>query len=152
MPTPIETTVAGYASCYDPRCPGYEQEKVDVLRREVLFMREEFGGDVPGVDHSTISAVDESVGPCPHCGGPRIASLAERPEYPPISGQDPLAILNLNQQKQVHEVQLAGAKQSAEMSELKALLFQQQAQMAEMASELQRRKGGRPPKTEDPGE
>lgn len=146
MPTPIETTVRGYASCYDPRCPGYEQETTDVLRREVLFMREEFGGDVPGIDHSTVCAVDESVGPCPHCGGPRIASLEERPEYPPLSGQDPLAILDMDKQKQINQVTMASAQQSAEVSELKALVYQQQAQMAEMASELQRRKGGRPPK------
>ena len=136
----------GYASCYDPLCAGYEQETVDVLRREVLFMREEFGGDVPGVDHSTVCAVDESVSECPHCGGPRIASLDVRPEYPRLSGQDPLAILNLDKQKQINQ-------QGADVSDLKALVFQQQAQMAEhalqmgrMQAELTRRKGGRPPK------
>lgn len=146
MPTPIETTVPGYASCYDPLCPGYEQERLDVLRREVLFMREEFGGDVPGVDHSTICAVDESVGPCPHCGGPRIAALEERPEYPRISGQDPLAILSLDKQKQINEVSLANAQQGQQTAELMALVQEQRAEMAELKMELQRRKGGRPPK------
>jgi cytochrome c553 len=151
VPTPIETTVPGYASCYDPRCPGYEQERVNVLRREVLFMREEFGGDIPGVDHSTITAVDESVSLCPHCGGPRIASLEERPEYPPMSGQHPLALLDLNDQKLKREQALVNAQNGQQMAELMALVQSQRAEMAEMKAELQRRRGGRPPK-EDPGE
>jgi hypothetical protein len=147
VPQVIETVVQGYASCYDPRCPGYEQEEVPVIRREAQHMREEYGGDIPGVDHSTIQAVegdDPQTGepltpPCQYCGGPRIPSLEKRPEYARISGQDPLALLDLDQQKQVHEVQTTGLQQQVELERMRA-------DMAEMKAELQRRKGGRPPK------
>ena len=162
MPTVTDTVVPGFAQCYDPRCPGYEQEEMPVLRREVQFAFTELGGDLPGIERSSVTAVgdlslnpdtgERLVPPCPHCDGPRIASLERRPEYARVSGQDPLALLDLDQSKQVHEVQLAGAQQSAEVSELKALLYQQQAQMQLMQQELERRRGGRPRKTEEDGE
>lgn len=145
MPTVVENTVLGYASCPDALCPGYKQERVEVKRRESLFMREEFGGDIPGLDHSTIAAagfIDEAHEPCPVCAKPRIAALEERPEYPPISGQDPLALHHLDKQSQIRDVQMEALKRDKEMAEMRA-------QMAEMAAELQRHKGGRPPKTED---
>jgi len=130
LPTVLETTVTGFASCWDPKCPGYEQEVVDVVRREVLYMREEYGGDIPGIDRSTIAALDQSVEPCGTCGGPRIASLTERPEYAPISGQDPLALLDINQQKRVREVQTDALKRDVEIANLRADLAEMKALLA----------------------
>jgi hypothetical protein len=142
MPQVMETVVQGYASCPDPLCPGYQQEQVDVTRREALYMREEMGGDIPGIDHSTIQAVDQSVEPCAHCGKDRIASLDERPDYPPISGQDPLALLNLNKDKQIANVKVEALEQGKAMAEMRA-------EMAELRAELATRRGpGRPRKSD----
>lgn len=149
MPVVDRREVQGYASCTDPRCPGYQQEEVTVTREEVQFLREEVGGDIPGVDHSTIRADDFSVTPCPHCDKPRIASLEERPVYAPISGQDPLALLDLNQNKQIANVQTANLEQQLAMSQMQTQMAEMKAQMAEQAAELQRRKGGRPPKVDE---
>src|SRR4029077_11688492 len=92
-------------------------------------MREEYGGDIPGVDRSTIAALDQSVEPCGTCGGPRIASLTERAEYAPISGQDSVALLDMNQQRRVREVQTDSLTRvveivtvRADFAEMKALL------------------------------
>jgi len=162
MPQVIETTIEGYVSCPDPRCPGYQEERMPVLRREALYMREEFGGDIPGVDHSTVTVPDETaidpatgelrIPPCPHCGKHRLASEGPRPEYAPISGQDPLALLSLDKQKQVNELALADANQRAEVAELRAQMAQMSALLESQQAELQRRRGGRPPKQEDGGE
>lgn len=144
MPTAHETTVQGYASCWNPRCPGYEQEEVPVLRRETLYDYRDRDPTsfIPGTENSTVAAVDQSVSECPHCHGPRIAALEKRPEYAPISGQHPLALLDLNNEKLVRETSNATLEQRAEIAEMRA-------QMAEMQLELQRRRGGRPPK--EPG-
>jgi hypothetical protein len=93
---------------------------------------------------------------CEHCGKPTIRSDQERPEHAPVSGQDPLALLNLNQQKQTHEMQLAAAQQATDMANLRAQVAERDARDAkrdalleEMAAELKRRRGGRPKQSED---
>jgi hypothetical protein len=132
MPTVLEAVVDGYAQCYDPRCAGYEQEQVQVTRREVQFSYAELGGDLPGIERSTIAALDESIGPCPYCDGPRIASLEPRPEYPRISGQHPLALLDLNDSQIMRDAQIFQARQGQETAELRALIAQQQLQIERM--------------------
>jgi hypothetical protein len=52
---------------------------------------------------------------------------------------DDLALLNLNQQGRINDIQLENLTRDKELAEMRA-------QMAEMSAELQRRKGGRPPK------
>lgn len=145
MPTVTETPVAGYASCPDALCPGYEQEVVGVLQRVASYSFQENGGDAwAGEERSTIAAVrtiEPGEADCPHCGKQRIVALEERPEYAPISGQDPLHLLNMNKDKQVREVQRSDLERQVEMANMRA-------EMAEMKAELQRRRGGRPPKEE----
>lgn len=153
MPTVTEITVDGFISCVDPRCPGYEQKPVPVTRQNVAFTYGDNGGDgsIPlgAVEREAVHVVQTDE-PCEHCGKPTIRSDQERPEHAPVSGQDPLALLNLNQQKQTHEIQLAAAQQAQQGAEMMALIQEQRAEMAELRAELQRRKGGRPPKqTED---
>jgi hypothetical protein len=152
MPTVTEVTVDGFISCVDPRCPGYEQKPVPVTRQNVAFTYGDNGGDgsIPlGATEREAVHVVQSDEACEHCGKPTIRSDRERPEHAQVSGQDPLALLNLNQQKQMHEVQLGSAQQAQAMAEMRAMLAEQALQMERMQSELQRRKGGRPPKTED---
>jgi hypothetical protein len=81
--------------------------------------------------------------PCPVCDGPQVYSDAPRPEYASISGQDQLALLNLNQSGQIRDVQVAGLEAAKELAELRAREAQRDQreaerdrQMAEMADEF----------------
>jgi hypothetical protein len=130
MPTVVENTVRGFASCADPLCPGYEQEQVDVVRREQQFSYLELGGDLPGIERSVISApafVDAADATCGHCGRDRFASLESRPEYPRSSGQDPLRLLNMTNDQQVRDMTISSAEQRAELAELRAEVAEMKA-------------------------
>ena len=135
MPTVLETNVVGYASCPDALCPGYEQVEVDVVRREQQFSYLELGGDMPGIERSMVDPAgfsrDEDAA-CPHCGQRRIPSLDKRPEYPRSSGQDPLRLLNLTHDKQVRDMQISGLERDRDMAEMRALLQEQRAEIAEL--------------------
>jgi hypothetical protein len=151
MPLVTEVRVDGYVSCIDPRCVGYEQRPVEVIRRTAAFTYRELGADSAvvqdAVERETVGVVQTSE-TCEHCGKPVIFSDQERIEYAPTSGQDPLELLAINQQTQIRDVQIRNAEQGREAAELKAQLAEMGRTMAEMQAELQRRKGGRPPKVE----
>jgi hypothetical protein len=137
MPTVVDETVQGWASCIDALCPGYRQVPIGVVRRTQEFSYFELGGDIPGVERSMIGAAcfaEPDDLDCPHCGKPRIAALEERPEYPRASGQDPLRLLNLTQTQQINDMQIAELERGKEMAELKALVAQQQAALAELTA------------------
>lgn len=151
MPTVTYTEVPGYVSCRDPRCPGHKERETIVTRQKQEFTYRELGGDLPGNEREAIDIVHQDE-PCPVCDGPQVFSDEPRPEYAPISGQDQLALLNLNQSGQIQEAQLAQAQQAAALAEMRAAMAEQSKTMAEMQAELQRRKGGRPPKSEDASE
>lgn len=142
MPTVIETTVPGYASCIDALCPGYEQVVVDVVRREKSFSFAELGGDLPGIERSMIDPffTSDEDGTCPVCGKPRMASLDLRPEYPNSSGQDPLRLRNMTQDGKVRDLEMDALRHQAEMADMRARL-------AELESRP--RGPGRPRKTDD---
>jgi len=159
MPTVTEIQVDGYVSCIDPRCPGYEQRPVAVTRRTVAFTYQDNGGDgsIPqtAIERETIGIVQTDA-VCEHCGKPVIFSDLPREEYAPVSGQDPLELLAISQQTQIRDVQVQNLESAKDLAEVKALLAQQEAKaqetarlMAEMQAELQRRRGGRPPKEQD---
>ena len=134
MPTVLETTIAGYASCMDALCPGYRQEPVGVVRREQQFSYIELGGDLPGIERSSIDAAgfaDDTDIPCPHCGKPRIAALDERPDYPRTSGQDPLRLLNMTHDQQVRDMQISGLQRDKQVAEMTAELARLRADLAE---------------------
>lgn len=140
MPTVMELTVRGYASCADALCPGYAQEEVDVRRREQQFSYLELGGDLPGIERSVITApgfVNPGDVTCSHCGKDRFASLEARPEYARASGQDPLRLLNMSVDQQVRDMQVGREQQRAELAEMRA-------ELAELRAA--RRGPGRPPK------
>ena len=141
-----ETVVPGFLSCVDPTCPGYEQQPVDVIRERIELSYAELGGDgsLPSTAIERESVyIRQTDKPCEHCGKPVILSDQERPEYPRISGQDPLALLDTNfQQRKIHDVEVASLTRDKEMAEMRAA-------MAEMQNELMRRRGGRPRKEDD---
>jgi hypothetical protein len=148
MPVVTETPVAGWVSCRDPRCTGYKQREATVTRRKQEFAYRELGGDLPGNEREAVDIVHQDDA-CPVCNGPQVYSDQERPEYAPISGQDQLALLNLNQSGQIRDVQMAGLEAAKELADLRARQAEQDKLMAEMADELRRRRGGRPSK-DDP--
>jgi hypothetical protein len=159
----LETRVDGYVSCHDPRCPGYEQKPVQVIRETVQLTYRENGArdgvvlDAVERESVYIRQTDQT---CEYCGGPVILSDQERPEYDRISGQDPLALLDTNfQQRKVSDVEKAGLVRDKELAELRAREAERDRRdaerdrmFAEMQAELQRRRGGRPPKTPEEGE
>jgi hypothetical protein len=154
MPLVTDVQVDGYVSCIDPRCPGYEQRPVEVIRRTAAFTYQELGGDgsVPqsAVERETVGVVqtDET---CSFCEKPVIFSDQQRPEYAAVSGQDPLELLAISQQTQIRDVQIQGLEAAKESAELRTLVAQQGAMLQQMQAELDRRKGGRPPR-KDPEE
>ena len=139
-PTTI-TQVAGYVSCRDPRCAGYKERETTVDLQKQEFPYRELGGDLPGNEREAIDVV-QSDEPCATCDGPQVWYQEPRPEYAPISGQDQLALLNLNQSGQIRDTQIAQLESAKDLAEMRA-------EMAEMRAELQRRRGGRPPKDDD---
>jgi hypothetical protein len=150
MPTVTQETLLGYASCPDPLCPGYEQQRAQVVRETQEFTYRELGGDSPGVERSSVDVrrfADDTDNECRYCHRQRVASDQERPQYAPISGQDPLALLHLNQQRQIHDVQAQGLERDRELAELRASLAELKAELASRP-----RGPGRPRKVEDAGE
>jgi len=142
-----KTEVDGFLSCIDPTCPGYEQQPVKVIRERVELSYAELGGDgslpATAIERESVYIVQTDK-TCEYCGKPVILSDSERPEYPRISGQDPLALLDTNfQQRKIHDVEVASLTRDKEMAEMRAA-------MAEMQNELMRRRGGRPPKDSAP--
>jgi hypothetical protein len=152
MPVVTETPVDGWVACRDPKCPGYKQRETTVTRRKQEFSYRELGGDLPGNERESIDIVHPD-DPCPDCGGPQTFSDNERPEYASISGQDQLALLNLNQSGQIRDAQIEDLKHAKEIAEMKAREAERDKRDAErdrmfteMQAELTRRRGGRPPK------
>ena len=141
MPVVTVTEVPGYVSCRDPRCHGYKERETPVERVKQEFPYRELGGDLPGNEREAVD-VRQGDEPCAVCNGPQIWFEGERPEYAPISGQDQLALLNLNQSGQIRDVQMENLKASSELAEMRAQMAEMRAEMAEE----RRRRGGRPPK------
>jgi hypothetical protein len=92
MPTVTEQRVDGYVSCIDPRCPGYEQRPVQVIKASSRSPTRSSAATarVPqtAIERETVGIVqtDET---CEHCGKPVIFSDVERPEYAPVSRAGP---------------------------------------------------------------
>jgi len=144
MPTVTETAITGLAFCIDARCPGYNQQPVQAVKRLLEFSFVEQGGDLPGIEHSTsqVFFADEADAVCQHCGKPRLVEDHERPEYANASGRDPMEIFHYQGQaaNTLRELQLAHENErlrhEAEVSELRGQLAAQGALMERMASQL----------------
>ena len=145
MPIVTETPVSGWVSCRDPRCQGYKERETEVTIRKQEFPYRELGGDLPGNEREAVDVV-QSDEPCAVCDGPQVWFEEARIEYAQISGQDPLALLNLNQSGQIRDVQMENLTAAKDLAEMRAKQAEQDKLLAEMSAELQRRRGGRPPK------
>lgn len=147
MPTATQEQTAGWVSCMDARCVGYKQKEATVTKETVAFTYHDLGAlpsdPVPAtaVERETVRVVQVD-GECEHCHGPLLFTDQARPQYPQVSGQDDLALLSLNQQGKINDLQVEGLTRDKELAEMRAAL-------AEMQTELQRRRGGRPKQTED---
>jgi hypothetical protein len=100
MPTTTAAEVTAYAHCTEPRCRGYRQEQVQVVRTEDAYTYAEKGGDLPGIENSFVhwAFADPSEATCRHCGATRDISEAPRPQYANISQFDPEGLLKLQDQ------------------------------------------------------
>jgi hypothetical protein len=148
MPTVSEVPITALAFCIDGRCPGYNQQPVEAVKRVTEFSYVELGGDLPGIERSTeaVMFADDGDAVCSHCGKPRLVSEQERPEYPNTSGQDPLAIFNrqgaANQLREIiGEQEKEKLRHQAETSELRTMIAEQSARMEQMASLVERQAG-----------
>lgn len=144
MPTVTEQTVTALAFCIDGRCPGYNQQPVEAVRRTNEFSYLELGGDLPGIERSTTQVffAREEDAVCEHCGKPRLVEEQERPEYPNVSGQDPLAIFNrAGAAEQMRTVLLEQAQRDRELAEMRAQMAEQALAMERMTALIERQSG-----------
>jgi hypothetical protein len=97
VPQVTKTDRKVYVHCVNPRCAGIRQEEVDGFAEETAFMFTDNGGDIPGVERSTVRAkvADDEDAICPFCEGPRDVSLTPRPQYQRLSGHDPMGLLDV---------------------------------------------------------
>jgi hypothetical protein len=125
MPTITEAVQTGFAHCTNPRCPGHDQEEVQVVRREAAFGYDENGGNLPGFERSFVNIgfyndgtdgkPDESV--CPYCHGHREATDQARRQYESLSGHDPKGLLAVARFDAAKQAELRSAPVSNEERE-----------------------------------
>jgi hypothetical protein len=147
MPTVTEEVVNGLAFCPDPRCPGYEQVEFAVKVTEVRWTYFDLGGDLPGYERGArYEAFDLAEGEeppsCPHCGKRMEATTQERPDYAPVSGQDPLRLLDLDQATIRRGMQATQSDQALELERMRTAMAEMRAEM--MAMMLAAREGAMP--------
>ena len=101
MPTVTESKVRAYAHCRNARCPGYQQQEVDAIREEKGLTYRDLNGPGPAdpydglVERSSVyyRFADEKDRACRGCGEAREVTGDPRPSYQPLSGHDPLGLL-----------------------------------------------------------
>lgn len=99
MPISTETPATGYLHCRNAMCAGYHQQEAPVSKVETSWTFGEMGGD--GVfthmvqNSSVVYVADAKELPCPVCGENREVSGQPRPSYQPLSGHDPMGLLNV---------------------------------------------------------
>lgn len=95
-PVSTDTQIEAWANCQYALCPGSGQEKVPAIRNVVEHSFESRGGDIPGVENSQVYLrfVNEADSTCAVCGANRVLSEQVRPTYQPLSGHDPMGLVN----------------------------------------------------------
>lgn len=131
MPTVTETPVKGYAHCRNARCPGYQQEEIDAVREEKSFTFGDGGGDgvfTHMIERSMVAFLfaNPEDAPCPSCREPREVSGDPRPSYQPLSGHDPMGLLQFGG----FDPSMVVPPGEDKTAELEAKLAQMQEQMA----------------------
>jgi hypothetical protein len=95
-PVSTEQEIEAWANCQYALCPGSGQEKVPAVRNVVEHSFESRGGDIPGIENSQVYLrfVNETDSTCAVCGAARVLSEQVRPTYQPLSGHDPMGLVN----------------------------------------------------------
>lgn len=109
-----------WAHCVRPTCPGSGEVEVDGLREETGFMFTDNGGDIPGIERSNVQYQFENPDElaCPSCGKGRELSQDRRPSYDPLSGHDPMGLL----QAERFDPSVRNGPDDARVAELEAKL------------------------------
>lgn len=142
MPMATETPVKAYAHCQDGRCGGYLQQEVEGIRTETVWTYLDHGGDMPGIESSTqmVRFADESDAVCSFCAGPREISEQVRPEYPNISGHDPMGLFEFRGKTERelaemrHNRELDAVKQEVVIDEMRREMAELRAMLADKAN------------------
>lgn len=122
--------ISGYAHCNDPSCSGNSQQPVPVIRHTTNATYLDGGGDLPGIEKSwtAFSFADAEDEKCPFCSDRREVTDQRRPRYDPLSGHDPLALLDPRMKWRPGE---AGNDQGAASVEQRAISAERRAVAAE---------------------
>lgn len=157
MPTVTEDVVPAFAFCQSAQCLGYQQEPVDGVRTTTAYTYLDSGGDMPGVEKSTemVRFAVETDAVCPHCEGPRQVSEQVRPEYPNVSGHDPMGLFEFKGKTQGelrelrHQRELDELKRDGEVKDLKAAMAEQARQIDQLMGALAEKANKPGPKPRD---
>jgi hypothetical protein len=132
LPTITQQDVRAYAHCRNARCPGYAQQEIAAVREESSQTFGENGGDgvfthMPERSVVEYRFADPEDVPCPVCSAPREVTGDPRPQYQPLSGHDPLGLLQVprfDAGKQAERVEHIETGQESEL-ELEARIRRQ---------------------------
>lgn len=96
MPVVTENKRVLFAHCPSPLCANYRQQEVEGVVVETSYMFTDNGGDIPGIERSVedLRWVDDDQAECSECGRRRELSTSPRPSYDPLSGHDPMGLVN----------------------------------------------------------
>lgn len=125
--------VKAYAFCVNPLCPGYGQEETDCVKTTVAYTYGDNGADMfkSMVERSTFSLAfaDDDDAACRVCAQPRQLSEHPRPSYQPLSGFDPMGLVNGVQQ---FNASVVNTEADAKVAALEATMALQAAQIAQL--------------------
>jgi hypothetical protein len=95
MPTVTEKPVQVYAHCGVPTCPGATQAPVEGFEVVTSFSFVDRGGDIPGEEQSNVQFrfAEPAEAACPSCGRARHITDQAKISYQPLSGFDPMGLL-----------------------------------------------------------
>lgn len=145
MPTVTQTPVEAFAHCPNAQCLGYQQQPVQGVRTTTAWTYLDHGGDMPGLESSSdqVWFADEAHVPCSHCEQPRAISEQKRPEYPNISGHDPMGLYEFKGKTEGelremrHQAEVDKLSRELETRDLRAAIEKQQEQIAALTSALE---------------
>lgn len=144
MPTQDIAKVRLYAHCRNALCAGYAQQEIEGVRIRTDYAYRDNGGDIPGVERSCVDLLwgdpEDREGntakmACPFCQQRRELSETVRPSYQPMSGHDPMGLVN-GGVKAYNASAPPNTERDAEVAELRAQVARQEALLLRLTSAL----------------